>query len=351
MLAAGLQLHNVDDVAAAHPRYAAVGPKQDIEVVWQRPVGPPVGAFLYLHGCGNKALDMWATKGHDGFELTACNTSTKKGYCAGLPQEGLLKSTARKRGYLMIAVQGGASSNRGCFHEEDVPRIKAAINHVYTIEKLGELPLILSGMSAGGRTLGELAGSNPGIPLKCAAVMVAELNQKAVFRWPQQVPIGFWYMPKDAVTRGLIYKNIAGLEKRKCKVKGHPIEDEPITKEFLMAGGHGLSEEAANKTMDAFIKAGLLNDKGTLKLDPYNPKPKTRWMRAIEAASPTLKDEIGGFAQQSVVTKLMERSWASHALMGDRTDEIIDFCEKAASAPADAQPAQRALKAKSNKKR
>merc|ERR1719428_1190217 len=105
---------------------------------------------------------MWSSTGHDGFEFTACKENTKKGYCAGLPQEGMLKQTARKRGYLVIAVQGGATSNRGCFHPEDVPRIKKAINHVYTVEKLKDTPLIMTGMSAGGRTIGELATSSEG---------------------------------------------------------------------------------------------------------------------------------------------------------------------------------------------
>merc|ERR1719388_77416 len=85
--------------------------------------------------------------------------------------------------------------------------------------------------------------------------------------------------------------------------------------------------------MDAFKKAELMDKDGMLKLDPYNPKPKTRWMKAIEAAGgEQLKWDVGGFAQQSPVTKLMERSWASHALVGDKTDEIIDFCEKEGAA-------------------
>jgi len=95
-----------------------------------------------------------------------------------------------------------------------------------------------------------------------------------------------------------------------------------------MAGGHGLKKETATKALQAFRQAGLLNEQGYLKLDPYNPKPTTRWMKAIEATGPTLKDEIGGFSQQAPVTKLMERAWGSHALTGDRADEIIDFCEK-----------------------
>jgi len=242
----------------------------------------------------------------------------------------MMKSAARKRGYVVIAVQGGASSSRGCFHPEDVPRIKQAINHVYTVEKLGELPMIMTGMSAGGRTLGELAGSTggAGVPMKCAASIVAELNDKTVFRFPKYVPIGFWYMPKDKPTEKLIKKNLADLAKRKgMTVEAHEIFATPITEEFLMAGGHGFNKTTATKALNAFQAAALLNDKGNLKMDPYNPKPETRWMKAIKTV-PGLKDEIGGFSQQAPMTKLMERSWAAHALVGDRADEIIDFCEK-----------------------
>lgn len=318
-----------------HPRYALVGDQKDVEVIWQRPRGPPVGAFLYLHGCGNRALDMWSTKGHDGHEFKACN-NTKKGYCAGLPMEGLMKDAARNRGYIVIAVQGGASSNRGCFHPEDVPRIKAAIKHVYVVEKLEETPLIMTGMSAGGRVIGELAtsgGGGAGVPMKCAAVQVAELNAKMGWAWPNDLPIAMYHMPKDGLTEALIKKNADALHKKKVPFKNQEVWPLPITEEYLMAGGHGLNKTTAQAAMDAFKKADLLQPDGMLKLDPYNPKPKTRWMKAIEAAGgEQLKWDIGGFAQQSPVTKLMERSWASHALVGDKTNEIIDFCEKEGAA-------------------
>jgi hypothetical protein len=271
---------------------------------------------------------MWTTKGHDGFEFKECNR-TKKGYCGGLPQEGMLKSTARKRGYIVIAVQGGASSGRGCFHVEDVPKIKQAINHVYTVEKLGELPMITTGMSAGGRTLGDLASATggPGVPMKCAAVMVAEIKDKTIWRFPKTVPLGFWYMPKDKPTEKLIKKNMENAKTRKQIAQAFEIHAEPIDEKFLMADGHGFSEATAKKALKAFNDAGLLNAKGNLIQDPYNPKPETRWMKAINKV-PGLKDAIGGFSQQAPMTKLMERSWASHALAGDRANEIIDFCEK-----------------------
>jgi len=330
-VAAGLLIQNTqEDKEDVHPKYALAGEKKDIEVVWQRPHGPPVGVFMYLHGCGNRALDMWAQKGHDGWEFKECTTATKKGFCAGLPQEALMKSTARQRGYLVMAVQGGATSNRGCFHEEDVPRIKAAIKHVYIVEKLGEMPLIMAGMSAGGRVIGDLVASNggAGVPMKCAAIMVAEIQQKRVKGWPTGLPIGFWHMPKDAVTEELITKNVKGLQKHKCKVEDKEIVAAPITEEFLVAGGHGFNTTTAGKAIAAFKVAGLLNDKNNLKFDPYNPKPKTRWMKAIEASEGDLRGEIGGFGQQATMTKLMERSWASHALPGDKTNDVIDFCEK-----------------------
>lgn len=321
---------NVRDVNDARPRYAQVGPNKDLEVVWQRPNGPPVGVFLWLHGCGNRALDMWSTKGHDGWEFKACN-NTKKGYCAGLPQEGLLKSTARKRGYLVMAVQGGVSSNRGCFHPEDITNIKIGIHHVYTVEKLGEMPMIMAGMSAGGRTIGELAGSpgGAGVPMKCAAIIAAELNKKAIWHFPKDLPIGFWHMKKDGATEKLIQENLKNLKTAKCTYKDIEVNAAPIDEDFLMAGGHGLKKETASRVLKALNAAQLLNDKGNLKQDPYNPKPVTRWMKAIEGwEAGKLKEEVGGFAQQSTMTKLMERSWASHALTGDKTDDIIDFCEK-----------------------
>merc|ERR1719235_2119927 len=113
----------------------------------------------------------------------------------------------------MIAVQGGATSNRGCFHPEDVPRIKAGIHHVYTVEQLGEKPLIMAGMSAGGRTLGELVTSNggAGVPMKCAAIMVAELNDKPAKSWPASVPVTMYHMPKDEMTEKLIRKTTGQL--------------------------------------------------------------------------------------------------------------------------------------------
>merc|ERR1719272_949667 len=92
-----------------------------------------------------------------------------------------------------------------------------------------------------------------------------------------------------------------------------------------------MNKTTANRTMLAFAKAGVLKEDGTLRRDPYNPKPKTRWMRAVEGWTDDmdhdLRGDIGGVGQQAPLTKLLERSWASHSLAGDKTSEIIDFCE------------------------
>ena len=126
-------------------------------------------------------------------------------------------------------------------------------------------------------------------------------------------------MPKDGLTEQLVSKNIEAFKKKKVTHVNKEVWPAAISEEFLMSGG-ALNKTTAKAAMEAFKTADLLNDKGELKLDPYNPKPKTRWMKAIEAAGgQQLKWDIGGFAQQSPVTKLMERAWASHALVGDKT--------------------------------
>lgn len=266
-----------------------------------------------------------------------------------------MKDVVRKMGYILIAPQGGASSDRGCFHDDDVPRVKDAIKLVYEKEKLGTMPLIMAGMSAGGRIVGELAGAGAGVPMKCGAVMVAELTAKAVRKFPAEVPLGFWHMPKDGSTYEMIQTDLKDfkkqkncyvkvyhtkdrilkepvnlkveeLQKAKCLVEDHWIGEMNVNEQFLQANGHGFSRETSKKVMDAFTEAKLLTKFGTLKEDPYNPKPKTRWMKAIEKAH--MKDEIGGFGQQAPMTKLMERAWGFHALASERIPEIIHFCEK-----------------------
>merc|ERR1719161_872976 len=139
----------------------------------------------------------------------------------------------------------------------------------------------MTGMSAGGRTIGELVTSagGAGVPHKCAAILVAELNDKPAWGWPAKLPITMYHMPKDGVTEKLVRKTTGILKKRKVPFVDKQIVAEPIDEKFLMSGGHGLNATTSQKVLAAFKKANLLNDKGNLRMDPYNPKPKTRWMK------------------------------------------------------------------------
>merc|ERR1719388_671906 len=74
---------------------------EGVELLWQRPAGPPKGILLYLHGCHGKATGMWTSDGADGFHFDVCDT-TKKKKCMGYVEEVLMRQKARSKGYAVV---------------------------------------------------------------------------------------------------------------------------------------------------------------------------------------------------------------------------------------------------------
>lgn len=229
----------IDDL---HPKYAK--PEGGAAIVWQRPKGEVKGIMLYLHGCGNMAADMFTPKGPDGYNFMGC----KKNRCGAHKEEMLARKKARRKGYLVAAVQGGIDNPRGCTNSKDIPGFKASLNHLKREENLEGKPVILMGMSAGARTVPELATrSGPDMGISCSVIVANEVRIKGDSSaplgmpkgYPKDIPALFVHMPHDEKRIHNVKKNIAEFKETGVKTDQIRVEFGP---RHFMAGGHYMDE-------------------------------------------------------------------------------------------------------------
>ena len=79
----------------------------DLETLWEVPANPK-GVLFVAHGCNHQGSDFWLP-------------SPRCRHCLGLPEEGVVRATALKRGYAVVAV---TSFNRDskCWHNTQPSR-------------------------------------------------------------------------------------------------------------------------------------------------------------------------------------------------------------------------------------
>jgi len=232
-LADGLNLKARNDVDT-HPKFAQ--PKDGAGIIWQRPKGEVKGVLVYLHGCHNYATDMFSETGPDGYKIPLC----KQSRCGAHKEEMLARATARKRGYLVAAVQGGTNNERGCTNTLDVPKIQRSLKFLKAEENLIGKPIILMGMSAGARTVPELATKITGT--SCNVIVANEVRVKGDSSaplgipqgYPEDVPAIFVYMPHDDARIVNIQKNLKQFSNHGIKTAEIKVDWGP---KHFMAGG------------------------------------------------------------------------------------------------------------------
>jgi len=307
---------------------------EEIELLWQRPIGEPKGILLYLHGCHGKATGMWTSDGPDGFHFDVCDT-TKKKKCMGYVEEILLRQKARKAGYLVAAVSGGVGNPRGCMNTNDVPRIQLAMKYLVEQEKdMADKPVIMLGHSSGGRVLPELLATGAGIRnAKCIVPVADEIRVKGdssaplgvTPNFPEDVNVLFVHMTRDEAREENIDKNIHQMAQRGARTHDIKVNGpQAIDAELFHADGYGLDKETSEQIFKVLQKEALIDTKRMLVRNPYATGGDT-WQEVLKKKK-GIVDKAGGF---TTLQAFLDVAWSEHWMAGGRYwNEIQEFCEK-----------------------
>eukprot|EP00928_Gymnodinium_smaydae_P090080 TRINITY_DN73938_c0_g1_i1.p1 TRINITY_DN73938_c0_g1~~TRINITY_DN73938_c0_g1_i1.p1 ORF type:complete len:393 (+),score=32.03 TRINITY_DN73938_c0_g1_i1:38-1180(+) len=310
------------------PWYARLPTGREIETVWQRPHGAVKGILFFAHDCGHQSTDLFTNKGHDGWMLEGCTTSNFND-CLGLPEHVAFRQSARRKGYLVMAVSGGRGRQDCWDLEEDPARVRNAIEHVRWVEGLVggpdvEVPLILAGFGRGGDFVAHLA-RKPFRHLECLTLFNSfgdkgNDDRASGTEYPPQLPVFFQHMPRNTDVSRSTLNEAFRLRRRGHRVGELEIVPSPITATFLQRDGFGFEMSTAVSVVAALRDAGYLDVDGFLKRDPR----KTNWPTVLRH----LEADIGGFGQNTSRTDaLLGAAFASHVFVGRSVGEALDFCE------------------------
>eukprot|EP00416_Gambierdiscus_australes_P025496 CAMPEP_0171066192 /NCGR_PEP_ID=MMETSP0766_2-20121228/7280_1 /TAXON_ID=439317 /ORGANISM="Gambierdiscus australes, Strain CAWD 149" /LENGTH=339 /DNA_ID=CAMNT_0011522347 /DNA_START=48 /DNA_END=1067 /DNA_ORIENTATION=+ len=308
---AGSHCNSYRDPTRRRPHYERVG-DGDIEVLWQRPLGEIVKGLLFVaHGCNHQATDFFTHIGKDGWELPGCKSSNF-GTCLGLPEERQLVQTARKRGYLVVAVSSGFST---CWSFHDTQRVERALRHVLEKEGLSpnSTPVLATGASSGGSFMGPLAEGALRVQLRCVAPQISDADFEAF------VPAIFVHMPRDQRTAERVQRRLEELRSRGSRVA--ELRVEPVAVDVALLS-KAVASEQAKALVRALKESGHLDADGLLLRDPR----LSNWRGALRTLALALGDSL--VADESPIAEMLNVAWAKHELVGRYTDQILDFCEK-----------------------
>lgn len=331
-LAIGLRLlANEQTSNYPHPKYARV--RGDIETIWQRPLAKhPLGIFFIAHGCNHQAPDLFNEVTQNGWEFKACEKSYF-GHCLGLPEEVHMRHAALDRGYIVVAVSGGAGK-QSCWAGGDLHRVKAAIEHVREVEGLDkDIPVLATGASSGGALMGALAMPGGLQNLKCIVPQVSGVMDLTWSGATRKIPTLFVYMPRDGMTADMVEDDYLALQARGVRVAKLEVGPRPVTADFLE---RCLSPELAKKVAEAMRGSGLLDREGLLKQDARGRK----WVGVVE---PIIKGKSSDtlVPDESCLSERLNVAWAFHEFAAQYATEMLDFCEGNGEYAAEvAEPAQ-----------
>jgi len=124
------------------------------DIVWQRPKGEVKGIFLYLHGCGGYATDMFTKKGPIDRHVLNCahnesNGAAKFNMTDRHHEAILMRHKVRRHGYLVASPQGGIGRELKdrCTNRADVKNILKSVEYLKSREDVRDKPIIVAGMS------------------------------------------------------------------------------------------------------------------------------------------------------------------------------------------------------------
>lgn len=230
-----------------------------------------------------------------------------------------MRQTARARGYLVMAVSGGAGK-KSCWHKSrDAHRVAAALRYVVRVEKLQpSAPVFAMGASSGGAFVGALAapvayGGLPG--LRCIVSEIMGLKG-AVNRG---VPTFYVHMPLDRFTAIAVRKDLERLRQQRVISAEIEVAPLPVTTTLLQ---RCLAPNVADDVVQALKATELLDPQGYLKWDSR----ERRWAKVVRVAlrgrsNDTLRPD------ESCLSEEMNVAWAKHEFTAQYAAEMIDFCE------------------------
>jgi len=313
------------------PKHAQVAPPQGalpedpIELLWQRPSGDVRAVVVLLHGCAHQATDWWPRE--------HC------GHCLGLPEEVTIVRTVLRRGFAGMAVTS-ADRMSGCWTKYDIPRVEAAVAHMYREEGLSEdVPLYAFGASSGGAFVGHIAKSAAlRGKLRCripqimavpgASSFSAQLPNGEQATWPAP-PTLFIHMPRDGRTAGRVTQALRELWDGGIVAAELHCDPQPITADFFSSRMDNVSAAQSRAMADALRQRGILNESGYLVEDP---RAGNDWRAVLaETGVPqALEDTLE--PDGSRLSEEFNLAAAKHEMCATHAEAMLDFCEDPAGA-------------------
>uniref|UniRef100_A0A7S4KYP8 Uncharacterized protein n=1 Tax=Guillardia theta TaxID=55529 RepID=A0A7S4KYP8_GUITH len=279
-----------------------------IEMVYQtveKARGKTSRAILFLaHGCSHSATDFF-DKSDDCKE------------CIGLPIERKIVSTALDKGLSVVAV---TSQDRGskCWNpQDDVARIKKAVESFRKTNNLEKIPLVALGASSGGAIVHALGiSSEP--PAAIAVQIMPVPPEHLTEKYP---PAIFWHMPRDQRGAPVIAEDINALKSFKRPVKELKCEPKPIDEEFFSRMIPEVSKQTSSKIAEIFKKKNIIDDKHMLVEDPR----RTDWRKELAELEDVASGKLPLKADASGISELMNVAWAQHEFCDEGLEEALSF--------------------------
>lgn len=284
------------------------------EIVWELPIGNPVGTMMFAHGCHHSAGDLWPP-------------SEECPQCLGLPEEMRLRAAILRRRLAVIGISSLDRVDKRCWSEvkkDKGANVAAILRNWIKREGLEDLPLFVVGASSGGQlvlTLPSIMEEIEGVYAQVRGV------DDSVFELPNQRPFpstAFVHMPRDEDNAVVIARNIKTLRSKGTPVLEVRISPRPVTVSFLTERSPLIDVPAAQVILEALKTAGVAADNGTL-LQP--PRPVTEVWASIAASKP----EVGNLSfvlDESHVGELVNLAWAKHELVSDEAEAVIKWMQE-----------------------
>ena len=287
------------------------------EFVFQKPLRPPLGTVLFLHGCAHSATDFFPP---------ASNCPQ----CIGLPEEVKMTRIALEKRYSVVAVSS-TDRIRKCWRTDtqtfdgpDYERVNKALREA-GVRSLHSprLPLFAVGISSGGLFATSL-------PMRFRVSGVNSIVSGAVSSvWNKESPLRKDYPPHVFTHMGLKDKHTAGRVRKAMDIletMGTPsmeliVPPQSVTTHFLQDSVSKWDMNNAQELVLALQRGGYLDAHFRLLSDPR----RSQWRNSVQHLGAKLGDHFR--ADESALSEELNRAWGSHEITADHFEEALEFLE------------------------
>lgn len=321
------------------------------EVMYQAPAGGVMGVLFVAHGCHHAAGDFF-------LKSETCPT------CLGLPEERRLLLRALHRGYAVVAVSSLDRAS-GCWNSHQVDRdlqpVATILDEVRRREGWADKPLYALGASSGGSfvlclpLVADLRGISPqimGLGEQHLRYVLQHMGDKLLPKPQQQAgegaqaqqqepelteeearalrpypPALFQHMARDRLTANVVAQNIQMLLDRNVSVKEVAVDAQPLEPTFLSDRIIGFPEDLSRQIASTLKAHGLIGVGGHLKRDPRSTVHDWQWL--IREHVPALNEDVWPLQPDaSAIHEELNIAYASHEIISDHIDEMLDWFER-----------------------